>query len=74
MNTESMTDIEAVQRTLENLAKTVSEFREADMKNEHFPREYYNEEPFQALISQVHQRTKSDHNVYRWKTELKVYE
>ena len=27
--TESMTDCEAVQRTLENLTKTVSEFREA---------------------------------------------
>ena len=30
--TESMTDCEAVQRTMENLNKTVSEFREADMK------------------------------------------
>ena len=30
--TESMTDCEAVQRTMENLSKTVSEFREADMK------------------------------------------
>ena len=30
--TESMTDSEAVQRTMENLAKVTSEFREADMK------------------------------------------
>ena len=30
--TESMTDCEAVQRTIENLTKTVSEFKEADMK------------------------------------------
>ena len=29
--TESMTDCEAVQRTLENLSRTVSEFREAEM-------------------------------------------
>ena len=29
--TESMTDSEAVQRTMENLAKTTSEFRKADM-------------------------------------------
>ena len=29
---ESMTDSEAVQRTVENLAKTVEAFREADMK------------------------------------------
>ena len=32
--TESMTDCEAVQRTLENLTKTVSEFREAEVKKE----------------------------------------
>ena len=30
--TESMTDSEAVQRTLENLTKIVAEFREADMR------------------------------------------
>ena len=30
--TESMTDCEAVQRTMENLNKTVAEFREGDMK------------------------------------------
>ena len=30
--TESMTDFEAVQRSMENLAKTISEFREADMR------------------------------------------
>ena len=29
---ESMTDSEAVQRTIENLTRTVSEFREADMR------------------------------------------
>ena len=28
--TESMTDAEAVQRTMENLTKTISEFQEAD--------------------------------------------
>ena len=28
----SMTDCEAVQRTIENLSKTISEFREADMR------------------------------------------
>ena len=28
--TESMTDAEAVQRTMENLTETISEFREAD--------------------------------------------
>ena len=32
MVTGSMTDCEAVQRTMENLNKTVAEFREADMK------------------------------------------
>ena len=31
-STESMTNCEAVQRTLENLTRTVSEFHEADMK------------------------------------------
>ena len=30
--TESMTDTEAVQRTLENLTSVISEFREADMR------------------------------------------
>ena len=30
--TKSMTDCEAVQRTLEFLSKTVTEFREADMR------------------------------------------
>ena len=30
--TESMTDCEAVQRTIKNLAKTISKFREADMR------------------------------------------
>ena len=32
VGTESMTDCEAVQRTMENLAKTISEFRKAHMK------------------------------------------
>ena len=32
VSTESMTDCEAVQRTLETLNKSVSQFREADMK------------------------------------------
>ena len=32
VSTESMMDCEAVQRTMENLNRTVSEFREADMK------------------------------------------
>ena len=32
--TESMTDSEAVQRTMENLAKTTSEFHEANMRCE----------------------------------------
>ena len=32
VSTESMTDCEAVQRTMENLNRTVSQFREADMK------------------------------------------
>ena len=32
IGTESMPDCEAVQRTMENLNKTVAEFREADMK------------------------------------------
>ena len=30
--TESMSDSEAVQRTMENLTKIISEFREADMR------------------------------------------
>ena len=50
---ESMTDSEAVQRTIENLMRTVSEFREADMRKKLKECQEYRTSAYQHLRNYV---------------------